>query len=120
MVPRSARVFFLDSHRGGVGGAAVFLVFGFVSHDVQAMTYSKHGQRSAGPIQDLISSVILGAILGVTFYVLDSITGLSGHATRQMGIPHVGGRIGVLQFVILGGVVGAVMDLVGKLRRYGA
>jgi hypothetical protein len=74
--------------------------------DLSAMTCSKHGQRSSSPVQDLISSIILGAILGTTFHVLDSATGPSGHVTRRMGIPHIGGRIGVLQFVILSGVVG--------------
>ena len=79
------------------------------------MGYSKHSVTSATPIQDLISSAVLGMILGVTLFVLSEQTGLLSYGLRRLDLPALGGRIGVTQFVIFGAGLGIVLDVLGKL-----
>lgn len=70
---------------------------------------------SSTPIQDIITSAFLGAILGFTFYVLSEMTGFVDYLLLRFGLSGIGGRFGAVQFVILGVVLGIVVDLIGKL-----
>jgi len=79
------------------------------------MGYSKHSETSASPVEDVISSAVLGAILGVTLFVITEQTEVVSYVLRRFGLPALGGRFGATQFVIFGAGLGIVLDLFGKL-----
>lgn len=69
------------------------------------------------PIQDLITSAVMGSILGLSLFVIAEATGIMDAIFRAVDLPDVGRRIGGVQFVIVGAILGAVSDLISKLAR---
>lgn len=69
------------------------------------------------PIQDIITSAFAGAILGFMFYLLSEATGAVDYLLLRSGISGIGGRLGDVQFVIFGAILGIVGDVLGKLKK---
>lgn len=69
------------------------------------------------PIQDVITSAVTGSILGLSLFVIAEATGIMDVTFRALDLSDVGRRIGVVQFVIVGAILGTVSDLIGKLTR---
>ncbi len=78
------------------------------------MSYSKHADTSSTPFEDLISSAVFGIVLGLTLFLIAEQTNVIGYVLRRFGLPALGGRFGITQFVIFGAGLGVVLDLVGK------
>lgn len=74
------------------------------------------------PIQDLITSAVLGGILGFSVFVIAEATGIVDSVLRSLELSEIRRRIDMVQFVIAGVILGVVLDLIGKLapRRSGA
>lgn len=73
--------------------------------------------QGATPIQDVITSAVMGSVLGLSLFVITEATGIMDATVRAMDLLDVGRRIGGVQFVIVGAILGAVSDLIGKLTR---
>lgn len=67
------------------------------------------------PLTDLLSSALFGGIFGFTVYLLLDQARLIDQMFREAGLSGVGGRIEGAEFVVLGALLGIVLDLAGKL-----
>lgn len=67
------------------------------------------------PVQDMITSAMMGVVLGFTVFVIAEATGVIDSVFRAAELSEIGTRIDVTHFVILGAILGVVLDLIGKL-----
>jgi hypothetical protein len=79
------------------------------------MSPRKSAETSSTLVDDLIRSAVLGFAFGAVLFMLSHQTGIVGSLLHSLGLPGVGNRLGVKQFVLFGICSGVTLDLVVKL-----
>lgn len=73
-----------------------------------------YGIRRSTLVGDIISSLFVGGFLGFLYYIIFESVGVTGFFFRKVGLTGLGGRFDLGEFVIIGAMLGIILNLVGK------
>lgn len=63
---------------------------------------------------DIISSLFVGGFLGFLYYIIFESVGVTDFVLRKVGLTNLGGRFELGEFVVIGAMLGIILNLVGK------
>lgn len=64
--------------------------------------------------EDVISSLFIGGFLGLLYYLIFESVGVTDFVFRRVGLTGFGGRFEAEEFVVIGAMLGIILNLVGK------
>lgn len=63
---------------------------------------------------DIIGSVFVGGLMGFLYYFIFESIGITDFILRSIGLTALGGRFELQEFVVMGALLGVILNLVGK------
>lgn len=65
----------------------------------------------------IVGALLMGAIIGLILYFVADFAGVLSQITQELPFVRARGRLPFRGFVVFGGVLGAVLHLLGRLSR---